>query len=118
MRVMEELSAEELVDRSGATAEQLRRLGELGIITPTPEGRYRRSDIQRIRVVEALAEAGSAPEQLGRLIAAGAYDLDWASVVFPEPTAQLTITLEAASAAHGLPEDRAARLFDAWERDR
>jgi adenylate cyclase len=115
MRVMEELSVEELVDRSGATAEQLRRLGELGIITPTPEGRYRRSDIQRIRVVEALAEAGFAPEQLGQLIAAGAYDLDWASVVFPEPTAQLTTTLEQATAATGLPEDLAGRLYDAWE---
>ena len=115
MRVMEELSAEELVDRSGATAEQLRRLGELGIITPTPQGRYRRSDIQRIRVVEALAEAGFAPEQLGQLIAAGAYDLDWASVVFPEPTAQLTTTLEQATAATRLPEDLAGRLYDAWE---
>jgi hypothetical protein len=59
MRVMEELSVEELVDRSAATAEQ------------------------RIRVVEALAEAGFAPDQLGQLIAVGAYDLDWASVVFP-----------------------------------
>jgi adenylate cyclase len=115
MRVMEELSVEELVDRSGATAEQLRRLGELGIITPTPQGRYRRSDIQRIRVVEALAEAGFAPDQLGQLIATGAYDLDWASVVFPEPTVQLTTTLEQATAATGLPEDLARRLYDAWE---
>jgi DNA-binding transcriptional MerR regulator len=115
MRVMEELSAEELVDRSGATAEELRRLGELGIIVPTPEGRYRRSDIQRIRVVEALADAGFAPEQLGQLVAAGAYDLDWASVVFPEPTAQLPTTLEQATAASGLPEDLAGRLYDAWE---
>jgi adenylate cyclase len=115
MRVMEELSVEELVDRSGATAEQLRRLGELGIITPTPQGRYRRSDIQRIRVVEALAEAGFAPDQLSQLIATGAYDLDWASVVFPEPTVQLTTTLEQATAATGLPEDLARRLYDAWE---
>ena len=115
MRAMEELSAEELVDRSGATAERLRRLVELGIITPTPQGRYRRSDIQRIRVVDALADAGFAPEQLAQLIAAGAYDLDWASVVFPEPTAQLTTTLEEAVAATGLPEGLAGRLYDAWE---
>ena len=108
MRVMEELSGEELADRSGVTAEQLRRLVELGIITPTPRGRFRRSDIQRIRVVEALAEAGFAAEQLGQLIATGAYDLDWASVVFPEPTAQLTTTLEETAAATGLPEDLAA----------
>jgi hypothetical protein len=42
--------------------------------------------------VDALADAGFAPEQLSELIATGAYNLDWASVVFPEPTAQLTAT--------------------------
>jgi adenylate cyclase len=115
MPVMDELSAEELADRSGVTAGQLRRLVELGIITPTPEGRYRRSDIQRIRVVDALAEAGFAPEQLGQLIAAGAYSLDWTSVVYPEPTAQTTTTLEQTVAATGLSEGLAGRLYDAWE---
>ena len=112
---MHELSGEELADRSGVTAEQLRRLVELGIITPTPQDAFRPSDIQRIRVVDALADAGFAPEQLSELIAAGAYDLDWASVVFPEPTAQVTTTLEQTAAATGVPEDLAARLFDAWE---
>ena len=111
----EELSAEELAARSGVTAEQLRRLVELGIIAPMPQGRFRRSDIQRIRVVDALAEAGFVPEQLSELLTAGAYNLDWASVVYPEPTAQLTTTLEQAAAAIGLPQDLGARLFDAWE---
>jgi adenylate cyclase len=109
------LSAEELAARSGVTAEQLRRLVELGIMAPMPQGRFRRSDIQRIRVVDALAEAGFVPEQLSELLTAGAYNLDWASVVYPEPTAQLTTTLEQAAAAIGLPQDLAARLFDAWE---
>ena len=112
---MDELSGEELAVRSGVTAERLERLVELGIITPTPRGRFRASDIQRIRVVDTLAEAGFASEQLSELIATGAYDLDWASVVFPEPTAQLTTTLEETAAATGLPEELAARLFDAWE---
>jgi DNA-binding transcriptional MerR regulator len=115
MRVMDELSGEELAVRSGVTAQQLRRLVKLGIITPTPRGRFRPSDIQRVRVVDTLAEAGFAPEQLSQLIATGAYDLDWASVVFPEPTAQLTTTLEETAAATGLPKALAARLFDAWE---
>jgi adenylate cyclase len=97
------------------TAEQLRHLVELGIITPTPKGRYRSSDIQRIRVVDALADAGFAPEQLGQLIATGAYSLDWASVVFHEPTAQTATTLEQAAAAIGLSEGLAGRLYDAWE---
>jgi adenylate cyclase len=115
MRVMDELSGEELADRSGVTAQQLERLVELGIITPTPQGRYRSSDIQRIRVVDALADAGFAPEQLGQLIATGAYNLDWASVVFPKPTTQLTTTLEETVAATGLSQELAARLYDAWE---
>jgi hypothetical protein len=38
MRVMDELSGEELADRSGVTAERLRRLVELGIITPDAPG--------------------------------------------------------------------------------
>jgi adenylate cyclase len=115
MRVMDELSGEELADRAGVTAEQLRRLVELGIITPAPQDSFRPSDIQRIRVVDALADAGFASEQLSELLATGAYDLDWAGVVFPEPTAQLTTTLEETAAATGVPEDLAARLFDAWE---
>ena len=112
---MDELSGEELAVRSGVTAEQLRRLVELGILAPGPHGRYRPSDIQRVRVVDTLADAGFAPEQLSELIATGAYNLDWASVVFPEPTAQLTTTLEQTAAATGLSEDLTARLFDAWE---
>jgi adenylate cyclase len=115
MRVMDELSGEELAVRSGVTAEQLQRLVELGIITPSPQGRFRPPDIQRVRVVDTLAEAGFAPEELSELITTGAYNLDWASVVFPEPTAQLTTTLEQAAAATGLPEDLAGRLYDAWE---
>ena len=112
---MDELSGEELADRSGVTAEQLRRLVELGIIPPAPQDAFRPSDIQRIRVVDALADAGFAPEQLSELLATGAYNLDWAGVVFPEPTAQVTTTLEQTAAATGVPEDLAARLFDAWE---
>jgi class 3 adenylate cyclase/DNA-binding transcriptional MerR regulator len=109
------LSGDELVARSGATAQQIRRLAELGIITPTPQGRFRPSDIQRIRVVSALADAGFAPEQLGELIATGAYNLDWTSVIFPEPTAHTAITLNQATAETGLPEGFAQRLYDAWE---
>jgi DNA-binding transcriptional MerR regulator len=112
---MRELAAEELIQRSGASAERLRHLVELGIISPTPQGCYRSSDIQRIRVVDALADAGFAPEQLAELIAVGAYDLDWTSVVYPEPTAQVATTLEQTAADAGMPEELAGRLFDAWE---
>jgi adenylate cyclase len=112
---MDELSGEEFANRSGVTAQQLRRLVELGIITPTPQGHYRSSDIQRIRVVHALADAGFAPGQLAELIATGGYDLDWTSVVYPEPTAHTATTLEQAAAATGIPERLAGRLYDAWE---
>jgi adenylate cyclase len=112
---MEELSAQELADRSGVTTEQLRRLVELGIITSTSEGRFRHPDIQRIRVVDALADAGFTPEQLAQVMEAGTYDLDWTSVVYPEPTAQIATTLAQTAAAIGLPESLVDRLYDAWE---
>jgi class 3 adenylate cyclase/DNA-binding transcriptional MerR regulator len=115
MPVMQELSATELARRSGITAERLNHLVGLGLVTPTPEGRYRGSDIQRIRVIDALADAGIAPEQLAQLVASGAYELDWTDVVFPEPTAQGMATLDQAAAGAGLPEELAGRLFDAWE---
>ena len=115
MPVMQERSATELARRSGVTAERLRRLVELGLVTPTPEGRHRGSDLQRIRVVDALADAGIAPEQVAQLIAIGGYELDWTSVVFPEPTAQGPATLDQVAATTGLLEELAGRLFDAWE---
>jgi hypothetical protein len=36
-------------------------------------------------------------------------------VVFPEPTAQMTTTLEQTAAATGLRESLVGRLYDAWE---
>jgi DNA-binding transcriptional MerR regulator len=63
---MVELSGEELTVRSRVTAQRLRRLVELGNIAPTLRGRFRPSDIQRIRVVDTLAEAGFAPRAAQR----------------------------------------------------
>ena len=115
MRIMEELSAEELVDRSGVTAEQLRRLVELGIITPTPQ------DGSGALTSSASASWTRWPRPASRPSSSASCSppapTTWTGpcVVFPQPTAQLTTTLDQTAAATGLPEDLAARLFDAWE---
>jgi DNA-binding transcriptional MerR regulator len=81
MRPVTALSMQALAERSGVNVPRLRQLVDLGILSPDAAGRFQPADIQRVRIIQALDRAGIAPAQLGQLIAAGAYSLDWAQVV-------------------------------------
>jgi DNA-binding transcriptional MerR regulator len=115
MQPMTEFSMPELAERSGVNAQRLRQLVDLGILSPDAAGRFQPADIQRVRIIEALERAGIAPAQIGQLIAAGAYSLDWAQVLFPDPTPQVATTLQAAAAELGFPPSLVAGLYAAWE---
>ena len=112
---MTEFSMQALAERSGVNVQRLRQLINLGILSPDAAGRFQPADIQRVRIIQALDRAGIAPAQLGQLIAAGAYWLDWAQVLFPDPTPQVTTTLQQAATESGLPPSLAAGLYAAWE---
>jgi adenylate cyclase len=109
------LSMRELAERSGVNVQRLRRLVDLGILSPDAAGRFHPADIQRVRIIQALDRAGITPAQLGQLIAAGAYSLGWAQALFPDPTPQVTTTLQQAAAELGLPRSLVAGLYAAWE---
>jgi adenylate cyclase len=115
MRPMTGLSVRELAERSGVNAQRLRQLVDLGILRPDAAGRFQPADIQRVRIIQALDRAGITPAQIGQLIAAGAYSLDWAQVLFPDPTPQVTMTFQQAAAELGLPRSLVAGLYAAWE---
>jgi adenylate cyclase len=115
MRPMTGLSVRELAERSGVNAQRLRQLVDLGILRPDAAGRFQPADIQRVRIIQALDRAGITPAQIGQLIAAGAYSLDWAQVLFPDPTPQVTTTFQQAAAELGLPRSLVAGLYAAWE---
>jgi adenylate cyclase len=115
MRPMTGLSVRELAERSGVNAQRLRQLVDLGILRPDAAGRFQPADIQRVRIIQALDRAGIAPAQIGQLIAAGAYSLDWAQVLFPDPTPQVATTFQQAAAELRLPRSLVAGLYAAWE---
>lgn len=64
------LSAADLAREAGTAEDRIRRFVELGILEPT-DSIFRPADIQRVRVAEALDRAGTPPEHLGEIIAAG-----------------------------------------------
>jgi DNA-binding transcriptional MerR regulator len=109
------LSMRELAERSGVNVQRLRQLVDLGILSPDAAGRFQPADIQRVRIIQALDRAGITPAQIGQLIASGAYSLDWAQVLFPDPTPQVTTTLQQAAAELGFPPSLIAGLYAAWE---
>ena len=113
-RQVNELSEQELAERSGTTVQQLRHLVELGIISPTDRA-HQPSDIQRIRIVQALSRAGITSEEIGQLIVAGAYSMAWADQLFPEPTPQVPTTFEQAVDQLQLPASFVERLYASWE---
>src|SRR5918992_6341900 len=115
MQPMTEFSMPELAERSGVNAQRLRQLVDLGILSPDAAGRFQPADIQRVRIIQALDRAGIARAQIGQLIAAGAYSLDWAQVLFPDPTPQVAMTLQEAAAELGFPHSLVAGLYAAWE---
>jgi DNA-binding transcriptional MerR regulator len=115
MRPRTGLSMRELAERSGLNVQRLRQLVELGVISPDAAGRFQPVDIQRVRIIQAMDGAGIAPAQLGQLIAAGAYSLDWTQVLLPDPTPQVATTLQQAAVESGLPRSLVAGLYAAWE---
>jgi adenylate cyclase len=115
MRPMTRLSMRELAERSGVNLQRLRQLINLGILSPDAAGRFQPADIQRVRIIQAMDGAGIAPAQIGQLIATGAYSLGWAQVLFPDPTPQVTTTLQQAAVESGLPRSLIAGLYAAWE---
>jgi adenylate cyclase len=101
---------EELASHADTTVEQVRRMTELRIITPGPQG-FRRSDIQLVRVAEAMDAAGIGLDDIGTLIANGDYSMGWGELLYPDPVLTSDRTLEQACAELDLPMEFAQRFF-------
>jgi adenylate cyclase len=65
----------ETAERAGIGTEELRRMVELGIITPDANGRFRPGDVRRAELVGSLTAAGIVLDELGAAIRAGAVSL-------------------------------------------
>src|SRR5687768_16118051 len=82
---MDGLSTDALADRSGTSPEQIERLVRLAILSPQTDGSFRPSDIQRVKMTDALERSGIAAEDIGRAITSGHLSFAFLDLLFTEP---------------------------------
>ena len=105
---MPRISASELVELAPATADQIRRLEELGLLEPDADGSFPSSDVHVVRLMAALEEAGISLEDVARGVAAG--ELSFPLGLFlPEPVAR-TQTYDEVAAELGRSPELVRRL--------
>ena len=112
-REVQSLAAADLAREAGTAVDRIHRFVELGILEPT-DGAFRPADIQRVRVAEALDRAGTPPEHLGEVIAAGDYTFRWLDTLFADPTPLSNLTIEDASRELDLPIGLIERAYTVW----
>jgi adenylate cyclase len=74
---MRTYAASETAVRAGISTDELRRMVELGIITPDAEDRFRPGDVRRAELVGSLTTAGIVLGDLGVAMRSGSVSLDF-----------------------------------------
>jgi adenylate cyclase len=106
------LSEAELAERSGATAEHIARLMELGILAPQG-GAFRPSDIQRVKLIEALESSGISLEDIGRAVTSGHVSFSFLDLLFSEPKGYTTSTYRDVCREYGWTMEFVERVHEA-----
>ncbi|WP_438853838.1 adenylate/guanylate cyclase domain-containing protein [Agromyces sp. M3QZ16-3] len=68
---------DELAERSGVGLESIEQLLRFGVLAPAADGTFDRSDVQRVRLLEACDRAGLDAETIGAAVAAGRLPLSF-----------------------------------------
>jgi adenylate cyclase len=111
---MPELTASELAERSGTTAETIAHYVELGIIRRDEDDKpFGSGDIQRVRLVRALEESGISVEDVGRAITDGHISLDFVDTLFADPVSLSTTTYRGLAESSGMTLEELDRLGSA-----
>src|SRR6266700_124162 len=82
---MEGLSEADLAQQAATTPNQIGRLASLGILSPHADGTFRPTDIQRVRLAEALDGSGISLEDIGRAIASGQLSFSFIDLMLSQP---------------------------------
>jgi adenylate cyclase len=110
---MEGVSEIELAERSGAGVEHVRKLVGLGILPALPDGSYRASDIQRVKLADALEASGISLEDIGTAIGAGHLSFSFLDLVFTQPAGYSTKTYRQVCEELGWTTDFVERVHEA-----
>jgi adenylate cyclase len=104
------LELPDLAERSGVTPADVGRFVELGIMPRRPDGSYRMSDVLRIRLARALEGSGIRLEDIGRGIAAGYVNFDFADEAMSAPISLLGKSYRQYADGLGLSEE----MLESW----
>jgi adenylate cyclase len=101
------LSASELAEVSGATANEVRRMVDLGILAPLDEEvPFRDSDVRKVRLAKACEEAGLPMDGIAAAIRAGRLSFAFLeSLAFRRWASRATRTYRQVSDESGVPVD-------------
>src|SRR5690606_12072857 len=108
-----ELTQDELAKRSGKPADYVARLVDLAIIAPRSEGGFRPTDIQRVRLIDALARSGIRLEDPGRPVRSGALSFAFVDFLF-DRKGNLPETFEEVCARFGWSMDFVERVYEVF----
>jgi adenylate cyclase len=109
---VEGLGETELAGQSGATVEHVGKLVSLGILVPQADGSFRPSDIQRVRLADALEGSGISLDDIGTLIRSGQLSFSFLDLVFTQPAGYLPKTYRELCAELGWTFDFVERVHE------
>jgi adenylate cyclase len=110
---MEGLSNDALAERSGASPAHIERLVELGILSPYTDGSFRPSDIQRVKMIDALERSGISVEDIGKAVTSGHLSFAFLDLLFTEPKGYSAKTYRDICAEYGWSMEFVERIHEA-----
>jgi len=83
--VSDDLTVDDLAERTGTAIERLRELEGVGVIVPSADGRYRLGDVHRVRIADAFLRSGIPLDALRRASEAGVISFDYYDLLHAPP---------------------------------
>src|SRR5580765_5831669 len=96
-------SETDLAARTASTAERVRALVAAGVLTPASDGSFEPSDINRIKVAEALEVSGISLDDIATAVAAGELSFGFVGSLLPPVGYLPNTTMGGFSAEHAVP---------------
>ena len=110
---MDWLSALGLADLAGTTAEEIQRLVDLGILITDGAGRFRTSDVQRVRLLAACERAGLPVHGIAAAVGEGRLSLDFLEAApYRRWAGRSTRTYRQVSQDTGIPLDALGSVLE------
>jgi adenylate cyclase len=108
------LTADRLAAEAGVRVDQIHRLVEVGVLTPSQQDAFGPKDVYRVQEALSYVDAGLSFDQLRQMLALGLWDFQVSEQYLREPAPASGRTFGEFTAANGLDRDRVNAAFAAF----